>query len=158
MFFLRLLLTVVKGPTSFKSLRYFQGIEQATYRGACIDHGLLEQDNAHQMTLQEASVSHQPQSLRSLFAVLLVHAQPTNPKELCNEFEFSLCEDFIHKSLSRDQAKHLALIHTEDMIFSMNGKGLETFGLPPTDLEDSARCGIEIEAEHNIQHEKETVQ
>ncbi|GFO18404.1 ATP-dependent DNA helicase pif1 [Plakobranchus ocellatus] len=95
-FFLRLLLTVVKGPTSFKSLRSFQGIEQATYREASIAHVQLEQDNVHQMTFQEASVSHQPQSLRSLFAILLVHAQPTNLEELWNEFEFSQCEDFIH--------------------------------------------------------------
>ncbi|GFO30239.1 hypothetical protein PoB_005674400 [Plakobranchus ocellatus] len=122
------------------------GIEQATYREACIAHGLLEQDNAHQMTLQDASVSHQPQSLRSLFAIILVQAQPTNSKELWNEFEFSLCEDFIHQSLSRDQAKNLALIHIEEMIYSMNGKALETFGLPSTDHEASARCGMAIEA------------
>ncbi|GFR94929.1 ATP-dependent helicase [Elysia marginata] len=152
----RLLWTAVKGPTSFKSLRCFRGIEQATYREACIAHGLLEQDNAHQMTLQEASVRHHPQSLRSLFAVLLVHAQPTNPKELWNEFEFPLCEDFIHQSVSRDKAKNLALIHIENMVLSMNGEALETFGLPKTDRDAPARWGIE--AEYNIQHEQETVQ
>ncbi|PIA41356.1 hypothetical protein AQUCO_02200045v1 [Aquilegia coerulea] len=55
-FYLRLLLTVVKGPSSFESLYSVDGIEHKTYREACIARGLLEDDNEWDKCLEEAVI------------------------------------------------------------------------------------------------------
>ena len=43
-FYLRLLLAVVRGPTSFESLRTVDGVIYETFKVACIARGLLEDD------------------------------------------------------------------------------------------------------------------
>ncbi|PIA24735.1 hypothetical protein AQUCO_57600001v1 [Aquilegia coerulea] len=51
-----LLLTVVKGPSSFESLYSVDGIEHKTYREACIARGLLEDDNEWDKCLEEVVI------------------------------------------------------------------------------------------------------
>ena len=155
-FFLRLLLTVVKGPTSFKSLRCFESIELPTFRAACIAHKLLEHDNAHRLALQEAAESQNAHSLRTLFAVLLVHTVPSNPLQLWNNFENHLCEDFAHQGFTSQQCKNKTLVCIGDIVWSMNGTSLEMYGLPKPDrqlLQNSS-----LNNEFNEQHEKETAE
>lgn len=43
-YYLRLLLTVVRGPMSFEHLRTVNGVVHPTYRAACVALGLLEDD------------------------------------------------------------------------------------------------------------------
>ena len=43
-FYLRLLLTVVKGPTSFEDLRTVDGVIYESFKAACVAQGLLEDD------------------------------------------------------------------------------------------------------------------
>ena len=45
------LLTVVRGATSFESLRTYQGIEHSTYKEACLARGLLEDDQEWRLCL-----------------------------------------------------------------------------------------------------------
>ena len=66
--------------------------------------------------------------------------------------------NFIHQSVSRNQAKNLTLIHIDDMLFTMNVGALETFDLPETDHDVPARLVMGIETENNTQHKQETVQ
>ena len=44
-FYLRLLLTVVKGPTSFDNLRTVNDILYDTFKAACVARGLLKDDD-----------------------------------------------------------------------------------------------------------------
>ncbi|GBP03678.1 hypothetical protein EVAR_2424_1 [Eumeta japonica] len=55
-FRLRMLLHVVKGPTSFAHLRTVQGIIYNTYKTACKEMGLLEDDSHWKNTLSEAAI------------------------------------------------------------------------------------------------------
>ncbi|PIA65621.1 hypothetical protein AQUCO_00100850v1 [Aquilegia coerulea] len=43
-FYLRLLLTVLKGPTSWADLKAFENVRYNTFKEACIARGLLEDD------------------------------------------------------------------------------------------------------------------
>jgi hypothetical protein len=43
-FYLRLLLTVVRGPRSFNELYLVEGVRYPTYYAACIARGLAEND------------------------------------------------------------------------------------------------------------------
>lgn len=55
-FYLRLLLTIVKGPTSFEDLRTFNGALLPTFRAACLARGLLEDDAEWRQCLMEATM------------------------------------------------------------------------------------------------------
>lgn len=92
-FYLRTLLTVVKGPTSFESLRTFYGIAYPTFREACLARGLLEDDGEWRQCLMEASFMQTGERLRDLFATLLLFCCPTKPEQLWNEFREHICDD-----------------------------------------------------------------
>ena len=53
-FYLRTLLTVVKGPTSFAHLRTFNGVCYDSFKATCLARGLLEDDGEWRQCLQEA--------------------------------------------------------------------------------------------------------
>ena len=54
-YYVRLLLTEIRGPTSFASLRTVEG-QEMSYREACLARGLLEDDNHLFLAMEEASV------------------------------------------------------------------------------------------------------
>ena len=68
-FHLRILLHVVKGPTSFISLRTFQGI----FQGFCKAMYLLEDDTYWESTLSELVLCFSAKSLKYLFVKSLTH-------------------------------------------------------------------------------------
>ena len=55
-FFLRTLLTVVKGARSYEDLRSVDGNVYETFKDACVAHGLYESDDEWHQCLTEASV------------------------------------------------------------------------------------------------------
>ena len=78
-FFLRMLLTKIRGATSFDSLR--QG--HATYKEACIAMGLLADDEEWRETMSAAALSQTNiNELRDLFVVILYENHPSNPTKL----------------------------------------------------------------------------
>ena len=92
-FYLRTLLTVVKGPTSFENLRMFGGTTYPTFRETCLARGLLEDDGEWRQCLLEASVMQTGTRLRDLFATLLLFCSPAKPERLWNEFREHICDD-----------------------------------------------------------------
>jgi hypothetical protein len=87
-FYLRTLLTVVKGTTSFPSLHTVNGITHPTYKQACIASGLLCDDQEWIQCLTEASQMQLGSSLRSL-----LHCSPTSPGILWQQFRHHICDD-----------------------------------------------------------------
>ena len=94
-FYLRTLLTVVKGPKSFEDLRRVPGQEEPlpTYYAACLARGLLEDDGEWRLCLQEACEMQTGTRLRHLFATLLLFAEPARPDALWEEFRQFICDD-----------------------------------------------------------------
>ena len=78
-FYLRLLLTVVVGATSFTHLRTVNNIHHNTYKEACFALGLLEDDQEWSQCLQEAGQMQTGYTLRMLFDTILFHCNPTSP-------------------------------------------------------------------------------
>ena len=91
LFYLRTLLTMVKGPTSFEDLRTFEGIIHPSYREACLARGLLEDDGEWRACLQEAAAMRTGARLRRLFATLLLFCNPSRPVDLWQEFRSDIC-------------------------------------------------------------------
>ncbi|GFR65242.1 ATP-dependent DNA helicase PIF4 [Elysia marginata] len=129
-FYLRLLLLSIPGPTSFQMLRTVNGTTHESYRDACLALGLLEDDNIHRQTLQEACISQSPQQLRNLFAILLTQICPSNPTELWEEFCHEMSGDYPHQTdVTEEAAKNMTLINLEDIIASIDGTSLENQSL-----------------------------
>ena len=87
---LRLLLLHVKGAKSYRALRTVDvhtlnedgtsRIEKKvcdTFKEAAILSGLLQDDLEWEMCLTDAEVDHMPSQLRSMFASILIHCNPT---------------------------------------------------------------------------------
>lgn len=92
-FYLRLLLTVVKGAVSFEDLKTFQSVCHPTFHAACLARGLLEDDREWRDCLLEACQMQVGSRLRRLFATLLLFCSPSQPDILWAEFWRQICDD-----------------------------------------------------------------
>jgi hypothetical protein len=100
LFYIRLLLTVKVGPTSFEDLRTVDGELHPTFRAACQAMGLLEDDQEWLRTFEEAAHFRTGTYLRSLFTIALLHGSVTDPPALWAQFKHTICDDLPHR-LSR---------------------------------------------------------
>jgi hypothetical protein len=96
-FYLRTLLTVVKGATSFEDLRTFNGILLPTFKDACKERGLLRDDQEWIQCLKEAADMQTGSQLRNLFATILIFGTPTSPHELWDKYKDKICDDLAWK-------------------------------------------------------------
>ncbi|XP_076928046.1 uncharacterized protein LOC143591854 [Bidens hawaiensis] len=81
-YFLRLLLTHVRGPCSFEDLRTVDGVEHHTFRNAALERGLIAKDNSLSQCVDEAALFQFPSALRRLFATILVFCEPGDVRKL----------------------------------------------------------------------------
>ncbi|GFW51494.1 ATP-dependent DNA helicase [Trichonephila clavipes] len=123
-FYLRLLLINMRGPISFQDLRTVNGQLCATYRQACQELNLLENDAHWDTALADASNSARPQQIRMLFAIILTTCFPSNPKDLWEKYKDYMSEDILHRLHAANQNPGIqftpnvyneALILIEDM-------------------------------------------
>jgi hypothetical protein len=115
-FYLRLLLTVVKGPTSFEDLRTFDGILHDNFKSACIARGLLDSDEQWDRSLAEAALWQTGSQLRELFVCILLHCQPASPLQLWTDHSKSLSDDCRHQLQTiyqiEDPSEEQVIIHS----------------------------------------------
>jgi hypothetical protein len=95
-YFMRLLLTVVKAPTSYISLCTFEGHTFDTFKETCYACGLLEDDEEWAACLNEASTVKTGSQLHRLFVDILTACSPSNPDELWQRFCLHICDDLCH--------------------------------------------------------------
>ena len=133
-FYLRTLLTVVKGPISFEGLRTFSGITYPTFCGTCLARGLLEDDGEWQQCLLEALFMQIGEQLRYLFTTLLLFCSPAKPEKLWNDFRAHICDDLeyqLHCGGRQDPQDHeifdYGLWLIEQVLVKMQRKRLEDF-------------------------------
>jgi hypothetical protein len=95
-YYLRLLLTVVRGATSFENLKTVEGVVYPTFKGACIALGLLEDDGEWVALFREGAEFMTGRALRHLFALALQHTTISNPLAIWETFGHSMCDDIPH--------------------------------------------------------------
>ena len=160
-FYLRLLLLKVKGPTSFENLRTVEGRVCQTYREACLNLGLLQDDKQYEYALSEAIMSRTPKSLRLFFAIIIKACEVSKPKELWNKFKDDLAEDFKREAKLRcpemeivynEEIYNAALIDIENQVVSMGAESIAMLGLPKTNRnnENSLITDVLRETSYNI--------
>lgn len=146
-FYLRMLLHVIRGPTSFLHLKTVEGIEHATFQSACLALGLLEDDKHWDNALEEAALSDHPVKLRDLFTIMLVYCQLSNALALWEKHKESLSEDIkrhLELELQGEELQNMndvynrCLILIEDAVLSIGGQNFIQYGLPqPTRTTDT---------------------
>jgi chromosomal replication initiation ATPase DnaA len=135
-----MLLHSIVGPTSFQDLKLVDGTICETYRESCQKRGLLENDNHWEKTMEEASESRMPNSLRHLFCIILTSCSISKPSALWEKFKHNLYEDVLYQlkekcsDLSNNtlslRAEQKALNLIEDICLSTCGKHLSHLGMP----------------------------
>lgn len=100
-FYLRTLLTVVKGARSFEDLRTVGNTTgtHSAFRAACLALGLLEDDGEWRQCFREAVDMHTGRQLRTLFVMLLLFCNLSRPEDLWHEFREGICDD-LHSKLA----------------------------------------------------------
>lgn len=157
-FFLRLLLINVIGPTSFGALRTVNGVMCATFREACQQLQLLENDNHWHQTLDDAIVSSPANTVRVLFAIIITTCHPSNPRELWDKYKDDISEDILHRlrlaagnpdlEINND-IHNEALVLIEDLCLLMGGKILVEMNLPAPNRQMIDVLNRELERERS---------
>ncbi|KAG5539463.1 hypothetical protein RHGRI_019865 [Rhododendron griersonianum] len=155
-FYLRLLLTVVKGPKSFESLRTVNNVIHDTFKLACVARGLLEDDDEWVQCLEEAAIMKSGYQLRRLFCVILTQCSPLQPLELWKRFSMHICDDLAHKirtlfaipNPTEGQIEDYGLYLLNQML-GETGKSLHDFPPMPQPIENwSTVAGNRLIIEH----------
>ncbi|WOH02486.1 hypothetical protein DCAR_0521875 [Daucus carota subsp. sativus] len=95
LWYLRLLLTKVRGPTSFKDLRTVNGKLCQTFQEACKEYGLLDDDNEWHQVLQQCSSCGLAPQIRELFVHIMVNCRVTDLKKLWNDHSVHMTDDIV---------------------------------------------------------------
>ncbi|UYV73324.1 hypothetical protein LAZ67_10002721 [Cordylochernes scorpioides] len=158
-FYLRLLLVNVCGPESFQELRTVNGKVCSTYREACQELYLLENDAHWDTTLADASSTAQPHQIRMLFAILLTTCFPSKPMDLWEKYKDSMSEDILHhlRAANLDfqftpEIYNRALVLFEDICLAIANKKLGQMGLcaPNRSANDSYDRDLQREAHFDV--------
>jgi hypothetical protein len=140
-YYLRMLLYVIPGATSFEKLRTVKQKIMPTFKEACIAYNLLRDDTEWQKCLEEGAAIQTPRHLRQLFASILLFCEPTNIALLWKMFKINLCEDISYR-LKNSNAFTNNSINFDDLIeneclleiqhlLEYHGKSLSDFvGMP----------------------------
>ncbi|UYV77959.1 hypothetical protein LAZ67_15003037 [Cordylochernes scorpioides] len=158
-FYLRLLLVNVCGPESFQELRTVNGKVCSTYREACQELYLLENDAHWDTTLADASSTAQPHKIRMLFAILLTTCFPSKPMDLWEKYKDSMSEDILHhlRAANLDlqftpEIYNRALVLIEDICLAIANKRLGQMGLcaPNRSANDSYDRDLQRETHFDV--------
>ncbi|KAF7814817.1 uncharacterized protein G2W53_028786 [Senna tora] len=143
--YLCLLLTFVKGATSFEDIRTINGALHLMFKDACYSMGLLDDDKEYVDVIVEASNWSSGVYLRKLFSTLLVHNTICRPHYVWEKTWAHLFDDILLKEQHRtynpdlqvndDQIKDTALYEIVNILRS-NGRSLKDF--PPMPLPNDA--------------------
>ncbi|UYV63010.1 hypothetical protein LAZ67_2002837, partial [Cordylochernes scorpioides] len=151
----------IRGPTSFSSLKCVNGEECHTFREACQNLGLLEDDQHWDNVLSEAASQSFPEQIRELFDILLTTCNPSNPHNLWEKYRESMSEDVLIKArraiptldinLSSDIFNE-ALLLLQNKCLAINDNTLSQLG-----LQSPERCQPTILKRELMRENKTTI-
>nr|BAD01692.1 helicase-like protein [Oryza sativa Japonica Group]BAD03910.1 helicase-like protein [Oryza sativa Japonica Group] len=139
LYYLRMLLMIVKGAQSYADVRTYDGVVYGTYREACEARGLLEGDNEWHLLFDEAIVTASSAQLRQLFVTVLLYCSVGDVRSLFDKYWLYMTDD-IHNRLKKALDNphcviphdHLLnmLLHELIAVFANSGGNIKDFNLP----------------------------
>ncbi|XP_031124265.1 uncharacterized protein LOC116026979 [Ipomoea triloba] len=148
LYYLRCLLNIVRGPTSFEEIQFFNGIQYTSFRDACYARGLLDDDKEYIDAIKEASDWSSAHSMRKLFVTLLTSNSFNRPEIVWKEVLDYLSKDVEYNQriflsipdlvLTNEEKENLTLIELEKLLQVYN-KSSKYFPPMPTPRAASTR-------------------
>ncbi|XP_019179623.1 PREDICTED: uncharacterized protein LOC109174850 [Ipomoea nil] len=142
-FYLRCLLNIVRGPTSFDEIKKVDGVQYNSFRDACYARGLIEDDKEYVDAITEAATWSSAHLLRKLFVTLLTSNSMSKPENVWEMVWQYLPDDaqYISRrnlsisdlSLNESQKKNYVLLELEKLLNAWN-KSLSDY--PPMPMPD----------------------
>ncbi|XP_057456739.1 uncharacterized protein LOC130747739 isoform X2 [Lotus japonicus] len=140
LFYLRMMLAVVKGPCSYEDIRTVGDILHPTFREACFAMGFLEDDREYIAAIKEAKDWGPGHYLRKLFLRLLISNSITRPEKVWQQTWQWLSEDVLYQQrklsniqdlqLSDNELQNITLMLIEELLQS-NRRSLKDFPSMP---------------------------
>ena len=137
-FYLRLLLTCVRGAKNWEDLYSFEGTEYPSFKEACIARGLLEDDQEWFQCLEEARHMQTGAQLRQLFVTIIRDCTPADPRALWDTFWPHICDDLryqLRRHANIPEASDVQVqdygLYLIDKLLSYTGKRLQDWDTMP---------------------------
>ncbi|RZC25470.1 hypothetical protein D0Y65_004248 [Glycine soja] len=147
LFYLRMMLTVCKGPTSFEDLRTVDNVQYSTYKEACFAMGFLQDDKEFIEAIKEAKDWGSTHYIRKLFVLLLLTATMNKPKQVWDQTWHWMADDIVYnyKKLSTSPAlqlddrtlQNLVLLEIEELL-QVNQRSFRDY--PSMPYPEDANC------------------
>jgi hypothetical protein len=139
LYYLRMLLMIVKGAMCYADVRTYDGVVYPTFRQACEARGLLESDNEWHLLFDEAVISASSAQLRQLFATVVMFCSVGNVRALFEKYWVYFTDDIQRRlqiALSNPSYivpadRLLSLLMKEmQIVFSNSGGSIDDYDLP----------------------------
>ena len=158
LFYLRMLLYRVPGPTCYDDLKLVNGVQSDTFASACIAHGIIEDDNEIDRVLEEAANAHvSGAAVREVFATMLMFVVRSNHRNFFERHTSLLAEDLVNAA-GLEEANHEiindVLISLSDHVSRHGFELNKNFGLP----EPNRRPQMPRIIQHEVNNDMETLQ
>ncbi|XP_076069711.1 uncharacterized protein LOC143041586 [Oratosquilla oratoria] len=139
LFYLRLLLTHVKGPTSYEDLRTFEGVIYPSYREAVKAMGLLNDEETWKKTILEIiNHTNDRNQLRATYASMLVFSELEDQSGIWEEAKDLFTSEFLQRQKATEYNDEIYLDALDDIqehVWNCGGGSITQYGLP------LSRCG-----------------
>jgi hypothetical protein len=139
LYYLRMLLMIVKGATNYADIRTFNGHVYCTFRAACEARGLLEGDNEWILLFDEAIVSASAYQLRQLFVTVVLYCSVGNVRALFDKYWHYFTDDMSRRlrdatgnpnyNIPEEQLMSLLIQNLTD-VFANSGGNINDYDLP----------------------------
>ncbi|CAH9106093.1 unnamed protein product, partial [Cuscuta epithymum] len=139
-YYLRCILNLKRGATSFADLRTVDEVCYETYRDTCYALGLLDDDREYVEGFTESSFWASAWGLRVLFVILLLADTMSRPEYVWDKCWNFMSDDILHRqrrallhpdlTLTEEEFKNYALVEIETMLRT-RGKSLRDYPSMP---------------------------
>ena len=166
-FYLRMLLMIVKGATSYADIRTYNGTVYQTFKEDCAARGLLTDDNEWYNTFEEATTWATSSQLRNLFCIMLAYCEIKDEREFFNKNWKKMVDDIERQlTLKHYPIKYITtetelqnlLLQDLEEILSRNGQQITNYNLPCRCIHhelDTSNKLIQEEMNYDIQYLEE---
>ncbi len=131
--YLRMILYHVPGAVKLSDLKTVNGQQCNSFKDACVALGILDDDTEREQCLQESVLRDMPVQVPSLFCIILVYCEPSDPAKLWIKFKESMSEDIAH-TLQKNDIKTFAVDQIENETLKLKETELHYMGKSLTDF------------------------
>ena len=101
LYYLRMMLTIFKGPTCYEDIKDVSGKVLDSFRDACFEMGFLEDDNEYAATINEAKDWGFGHFLRKLFVTMLLSSTINRPRHVWERIWSTMCNCILYQQRNK---------------------------------------------------------